>query len=206
MPSNQDVPEIYASYPFANATLQSLGVHHAGKVASADEDFGDPSVDGDSNGATKAQADETSSSSVYRFALLVTMPLYDPPVACGESSLTHLAGGCGREYRTEITGFCMPFALQRMFAVVKQEVEQRVADRVGMGMDDATHKAASLRVTVETLPTAERLNAMLLDQLGTALELEDARKSHAECAKRRLQQATWRAAATDKVTITTNVR
>ncbi|KAK1931974.1 hypothetical protein P3T76_012474 [Phytophthora citrophthora] len=118
--SNQDVPELYALHPFANASIQTLQAKSFGCIGVA-------APDSVSEGSSR------------------------PPTL----------------FRVEILGFCFPLSIARLLAVLKDEWEAAGASYdspvSGAGGNNAQ---VALRVYMEAMAGAERLNAVNLEKQG----------------------------------------
>ncbi|KAL3672116.1 hypothetical protein V7S43_002779 [Phytophthora oleae] len=146
--SNQDVPELYALHPFANASIQTLQAKSFGRVGVAAPD--------------SVSEDQSSRSATL--------------------------------FRVEILGFCFPSSVARLLAVLKDEWEATSAsyDASSSGASGDNAQVA-LRVYMEAVAGAERLNAVNLDEqvargCGDQQE-QQKRQQQLEFSKRRVETA-----------------
>ncbi|CAH0521023.1 unnamed protein product [Peronospora belbahrii] len=150
--SNQDVPELYALHPFANASIQNLQVTSFGRVGGAPTE--------------SLAADQSSRSNTL--------------------------------FRTEILGFCFASSIARLLAILKDEWEtikishslsaSAVNEESAIGMQ---RSQIALRMYMEAVTGAERLNAIKLDEQvakgGGDQQEQHKRQQELEYSKRRLE-------------------
>lgn len=141
--SNQDVPELYALHPFANASIQTLRAKSYGCIGVA-----------------------------------------GPDSASGDSATL---------FRVEILGFCFPSSVARLLAVLKDEWEAtRASYDSPVSGEGGNNAQVALRVFMEAVVGAERLNAVNLDKLvatGRSGQEQHQRQQQLEFSKRRLETA-----------------